>query len=65
MDSLIQYWEQGDAIGRAVAIGLLVLIIAVILHKGYGDVSRLASEHSGADFWRALARHIFKNLSGA
>ncbi len=50
---------------QTVAIGLLVLIFAVILHKGYGDVSRLASEHSGADLWRALARHIFKNLSGA
>lgn len=60
---------RADAIFKTVlqivAIGLLVLIIGVILHKGYGDVSRLASEHSGADFWRALARHIFKNLSGA
>jgi hypothetical protein len=28
------------------------------------DISRLAEAHSGADFWRALARHIFKNLSG-
>jgi len=60
---------RADAIFKTVlqivAIALLSLIIAVILHKGYGDVSRLASEHSGADFWRALARHIFKNLSGA
>jgi len=60
---------RADAIFKTVlqivAIALLALIIAVILHKGYGDVSRLASEHSGTDFWRALARHIFKNLSGA
>lgn len=60
---------RADAIFKTVlqivAIALLVLIIAIILHKGYGDVLRLASEHSGADFWRALARHIFKNLSGA
>ncbi len=46
------------------AIALLALILGVILHKGYVDVSRLAEAHSGADFWRALARHIFKNLSG-
>ena len=46
------------------AIGLLLLIFAVLLHKGYADVSRLASEHSGADFWRALARQVFKNLAG-
>jgi hypothetical protein len=50
---------------QIVAIGLLVLICGVILHKGYADVSTIAREHSGADFWRALARHIFKNLSGA
>jgi hypothetical protein len=47
-----------------VAIALLALILGIILHKAYVDVSRLAGEHSGADFWRALARHIFKNLSG-
>lgn len=46
------------------AIALLLLIFAVLLHKGYADVSRLAQEHSGADFWRALARYVFKNLAG-
>lgn len=60
---------RADAIFKTalqiVAIVLLLMIFAVILHKGYGDISRLAREHSGADFWRALARHIFKNLSGA
>ena len=49
---------------QVLAILLLLLICAVILHKGYADVSRLAGEHSGADFWRALARHFFKNMSG-
>ncbi len=46
------------------AIALLALILGVILHKGYVDVARLAEAHSGADFWRALARQVFKNLSG-
>lgn len=46
------------------AIALLALILGVILHKGYVDISRLAEAHSGTDFWRALARQVFKNLSG-
>ncbi len=49
---------------QLVAIGLLLLIFAVLLHKGHADVSRLAQQHSGADFWRALARQVFKNLAG-
>jgi len=60
---------RADAIFKTVlqivAIVLLALIVAVILHKGYADVSAISREHSGADFWRALARHLFKNLSGA
>ena len=38
MDSLSVYWEQGDAIGRAVAIGLLVMSVlawVVIFWKGW------------------------------
>ncbi len=51
---------------QIVAIVLLALIVAVILHKKrYADVSEISREHSGADSWRALARHVFKNLSAA
>lgn len=46
------------------AIALLLLIFAVLLHKGYTDVSRLAREHSGGDFWRALARYALRNMGG-
>ncbi len=49
---------------QIVAIGLLVLMFAVILHKGYADVARLAGEHRGGDFWLALLRYLFKNLAG-
>lgn len=56
--------ERFKTVLQWLAIALLALIIGVILHKVYADVSRLAEAHSGADFWRALARHLFKNLSG-
>ena len=46
------------------AVALLVLMFAVILHKGYTDVSRLSGEHRGGDFWLALLRYLFKNLAG-
>lgn len=49
---------------QIVASGLLVLMSAVILHKGYTDVSRLAGEHRGDDFRLALLRHLFKNMAG-
>jgi hypothetical protein len=49
---------------QVVAILGLVLIMAVILHKGYADIARLAREHAGGDFWAALARYVFKNLAG-
>lgn len=56
--------EHVKTVLQWLAIALLALIIGVILHKGYVDVVRLAEAHSGADFWRALARHVFRNLSG-
>jgi len=49
---------------QVVAILGLVLIFAVILHKGYADIARLAQQHAGSDFWAALARYVFKNLAG-
>lgn len=59
---------RGEALFKTalqiVAILGLALIFVVILHKGYADVSRLAQEHSGANFWGALARYLFKNLAG-
>ncbi len=59
---------RGEALFKSalqlVAILGLALIFAVILHKGYADIARLAQQHAGSDFWAALARYIFKNLAG-
>ncbi len=57
MDSLTQYWAQGDAIGRAVALMLLVMSVGAwvvifwkgwLLHRARRDLG-LAT----AAFWRA------------
>lgn len=56
--------EHFKTVLQWLAIALLALIIGIILHKSYVDIARLVEAHSGADFWRALARHLFKNLSG-
>jgi hypothetical protein len=47
---------------QALAILLLVLMLSVILYKGFADVSALAQKHSGPEFWRALGRYFLANL---
>ncbi|WP_374256674.1 MotA/TolQ/ExbB proton channel family protein [Aquabacterium sp.] len=57
MGGLAQYWEQGDAIGRAVAILLLLMSIGawvVILWKGWMLTRARRDLTRGAQaFWRA------------
>ena len=40
------------------------LILSVIAHKFYVDISLLARQHSGEAFWWAFARYLIKNLAG-
>lgn len=49
---------------QVLAIAALALIVLVILHKAYVDVAALAARHEGTEFWRALARHLLRNLAG-
>ena len=49
---------------QVVAILLLAGIIGMVLHKGYADVSALSQQNGGGDFWKALLRHVFRNLAG-
>ena len=46
------------------AIALGCLILSVIAHKFYVDISLLAQQHSGEKFWWALMRYLIKNLAG-
>ncbi len=47
---------------QVVAVLGMMLIAAMILHKGTADVSALAQKHSGIEFWKALARYVLRNL---
>lgn len=49
---------------QVLAILALAGIIGIIVHKGYADFTALAREHPGEGFWRALARHVLRNLAG-
>jgi len=49
---------------QVIAILGLVGLLAMVLHKAFADVSVLWHAHSGAAFWSALARYVFKNLAG-
>lgn len=46
------------------AIALGVLILSVIAHKFYVDISLLAQQHSGERFWWAFGRYLVANLAG-
>ena len=56
--------EEVRKTGQVVAIALLVLIFAMIAHKGYHDISRIAEKHSGKEFWVEMARYAIGNLAG-
>jgi len=56
--------DRSSLIVQVLGILGLVLIVATVLHKATADVSRLAQQHSGVDFWLALIRQILRNLSG-
>ena len=47
-------------------VGILGLtgMLAMVFHKGFADISILWQQHSGGDFWAALARYLFRNLAG-
>jgi hypothetical protein len=49
---------------QVLAILLLVGIFAVLLHKGWSDVSALARANGREEFWPALLRYVFRNLAG-
>lgn len=56
--------ERFKTVLQVIAILMLAGIVAMVLHKGYADVSALQRAHGGADFWGAFARYLFKNLAG-
>lgn len=49
---------------QILAILCLVGLFAMIFHKAFVDISVVWQQHSGADFWVALGRYLFRNLAG-
>jgi hypothetical protein len=49
---------------QVVAIACIALLVAMPFHKGYHDISRLAAQHSGKQFWTVLAQYFLGNLAG-
>jgi hypothetical protein len=56
--------DRSTIVLQVLGIVGLVLMVATVLHKASADVSQLAQQHSGVDFWLALARQMLRNLSG-
>ena len=59
--------DHGDLFKTALqvlAILWLITFFSVVLHKAISDISMLAQQHSGSEFWAALARLILRNLAG-
>jgi undecaprenyl pyrophosphate phosphatase UppP len=58
--------SQGDmfkTVLQVFAILCLVLIFSMIFHKAFADISELAQQHSGSEFWAALAWKVIWNIA--
>ena len=51
-------------LAQVLAILCMALLISMVFHKAYTDISRLAAQHSGEQFWVALAQYFLGNLGG-
>ena len=58
------YNEFFKSVLQVLAILCLIALFSMIAHKAIADIARLAQQHSGGDFWAALARHVLRNLAG-
>jgi hypothetical protein len=56
--------EAAKTLLQVAALALGALIVSMIAHKFYVDVSLLAQQHPGERFWWALARYFIGNLAG-
>ena len=56
--------DRWQTVFQVLAILMLAGICAMVLHKGYVDMSALAREQGGEGFLKALLRYLFRNLAG-
>jgi hypothetical protein len=49
---------------QVVSVFCMSFILSTIFRKGYADISVIAQQHSGGEFWLSLARYFLRNLAG-
>ena len=49
--------------GRVVAVSCLAAYFVLLAHKAWLDVTAVAEQYPD-DFWKALGRHLLRNLGG-
>jgi hypothetical protein len=49
---------------QVLAILCLIALLSMVAHKAFADIAVLTQQHSGGDFWAALARLVLRNLAG-
>ena len=58
------YGEFSRAAMKVLVILCLLAPLLMIAHKVFGDITALAQQYSGGDFWHALLRHVLWSLAG-
>jgi hypothetical protein len=56
--------ETIRVVSQAIAIVCLIFLLGMIAHKGHADISLLAEQHSGQQFWVEVGRYLINNLAG-
>ena len=51
-------------LSQGLAILVMGVLLGMVVHKGHADVSMLAKQHSGQQFWVELGRYFIGNLAG-
>jgi hypothetical protein len=49
---------------QILALLCLAAYFGLLFHKAFLDISSLAKQYLGSDFWPALGRHFLRNLGG-
>ena len=51
-------------LSQGLAILAMAFLLGMVVHKGHADISVLAQNHSGGEFWVELGRYFIRNLAG-
>jgi hypothetical protein len=51
-------------LSQGLAILAMGFLLGMVVHKGHADISILAEQHSGQQFWVELGRYFIGNLAG-